>query len=51
MRLIYEARFSRRTIESLDADRARFLRYFDAYVKTAAPERALVEQWKRVIER
>jgi len=51
MRLIYEARFSRRTIESPEADRARFLRYFDAYVKTAAPDRALVEQWKRVIER
>ena len=51
MRLIYEARAAGRVIESADADRARFLKFFDAYGKSAGRERALVEGWKRAIER
>ncbi len=51
MRLIYDARAAGRVIESADADRARFLRFFDAYGKSGGRERALVEGWKRAIER
>jgi VWFA-related protein len=51
MRLIYDARAAGRVIESADADRARFLRFFDAYGNSGGRERALVEGWKRAIER
>lgn len=51
MRLIYEARVSNRSVESIAADRARFVRYFDAYLKTGGPDRALAEQWKRFVDR
>jgi hypothetical protein len=51
MRLIYDARAAGRVIESADADRARFLRFFDAYAKAGGRERALVESWKRTVDR
>ena len=51
MRLIYDARAAGRVIESADVDRARFLKFFDAYGKSGGRERTLVEGWRRVIER
>ena len=51
MRLIYEARAAGRVIDAADVDRARFLRFFEAYGKAGGRERELVEGWKRVVDR
>jgi VWFA-related protein len=51
MRVIYDARAGGRVIETADADRARFLRYADAYAKSGGRERLLVEGWRRVVDR
>jgi tetratricopeptide (TPR) repeat protein len=51
MRLIYDARAAGRLIESADADRARFLKFFDAYAKAGGRERELVAGWRRVVDR
>ncbi|HYN07440.1 MAG TPA: VWA domain-containing protein [Vicinamibacterales bacterium] len=51
MRLIYEARAAGRVIDAADVDRARFLRFFDAYTKAGGRERELVERWRRVVDR
>lgn len=51
MRLIYEARLGGRAVQNEAADRARFNRYFDGYVRIDGPERALAEEWKRLVDR
>lgn len=51
MRLIYEARSAGHAIESADADRARFNRYFAAYEKTGGSQLALATDWKRFVDR
>lgn len=51
MRLIYQAKSANRAIESNDADRARFNRYFAAYEKTGGPQLALATDWKKIIDR
>ena len=51
MRLIYEARVAGRPVESMDADRATFLRYFELYSKTPATDMPLAAEWRRFVER
>ena len=51
LRALYEARSSGRTLTSADADRALFVRYADAYAAAKGPQLALVEQWRKVIEK
>jgi tetratricopeptide (TPR) repeat protein len=51
MRLLYEARAASRPIDSVENDRAKFNRYFDAYAKTNGPQLALAKQWKAIIDR
>jgi VWFA-related protein len=51
LRALYEARSSGRTLASADADRAMFLRYADAYAAAKGAQLALVEQWRKVIEK
>jgi tetratricopeptide (TPR) repeat protein len=51
LRLLYEARAARRQIRSNDADRALFLKYAAAYEAAAGPQKAMVDQWKKVMSR
>ena len=51
LRALYEARSSGRTLTSADADRALFVRYAEAYAAAKGPQLALVEQWRKVIEK
>jgi tetratricopeptide (TPR) repeat protein len=51
MRLIYEAKSASKPIESADADRARFHKYFDAYSRANGPELAQARQWLLLIDR
>ncbi|TAK15054.1 MAG: VWA domain-containing protein [Acidobacteria bacterium] len=51
MRLLYEARSAGRPIDSVENDRAKFNRYFDAYARTNGPQLALAKQWKAIIDR
>lgn len=50
MRALYEARAAGRTIESVQADRTRFIEYADAYTAAKGPQQALVDQWRKYIE-
>ena len=50
MRALYEARTAGRVIETADADRARFVKYADAYVAAGGPQQALVDQWRKSFE-
>jgi len=51
LRALYEARAGGRSVRSPAEDRALFDRYADAYAAAGGPERALVEQWRRTIDR
>jgi pentatricopeptide repeat protein len=51
LRALYEARAAGKTITSADADRALFRKYADAYTAAKGPQQALVDQWRRYIER
>ena len=51
MRLIYEARSSNHPIESVEADRARFLRYFNVYRAMNGPDLSLAEKWRLLVDR
>lgn len=51
MRLLYEARSTNRPIDSVENDRAKFNRYFDAYAKTNGPQLELARQWKAIVDR
>ncbi len=51
MRLLYEARSANRPIDSVENDRAKFNRYFDAYARTNGPQLALARQWKAIIDK
>jgi len=50
MRALYEARMAKRVIETADADKARFVKYADAYVAAGGPQQALVDQWRKQFE-
>jgi VWFA-related protein len=51
MRALYEARRSGRTLTSAGGDRALFARYADAYAAAKGPQQALVDQWRKAIEK
>jgi tetratricopeptide repeat protein len=46
MRLLYEARILGRPLDTADADRAQFLRYFGTYEKLAHPKLEQARVWK-----
>ena len=50
MRALYETRTARRVIDTADADRARFLKYADAYAAARGPQQAVVDQWRKSFE-
>jgi VWFA-related protein len=50
MRALYEARAAGRTIETIQADKARFIKYADAYTAARGTQQALVDQWRKYIE-
>jgi VWFA-related protein len=50
MRALYEARAAGRTIETIQADKARFIKYADAYAAAKGSQQALVDQWRTFIE-
>ena len=45
LRVLYEAITTSRPLESLEADRARMLRYAEAYHRLNGPSGALVDMW------
>jgi predicted Zn-dependent protease len=45
LQVLYQAIVSSQPVESLDADRARLLKYADAYRRLNGPSAALVEAW------
>ena len=50
MRALYEARTAKRVIETPEADKARFIKYADAYAAAKGPQQALVDQWRKYVE-
>jgi tetratricopeptide (TPR) repeat protein len=50
MRALYESRAAGRTIDTIGADKARFVKYADAYAATKGPQQAMVDQWRKYIE-
>jgi VWFA-related protein len=51
LRALYEARSAGHPIATLEADRALFLRYADAYAAANGPQQALVAQWRKYVEK
>jgi tetratricopeptide (TPR) repeat protein len=51
LRAIYEARSAGRPIATVEADRALFMRYADAYTAANGPQLPLVTQWRRYVEK
>lgn len=51
LRAIYEARSAGRPIATIEADRALFVRYADAYAAAKGPHLPLVAQWRQVVEK
>jgi VWFA-related protein len=50
IRALYETRSAKRVIDTADADKARFLKYADAYAAARGPQQALVDQWRKYFE-
>jgi VWFA-related protein len=51
LRALYEARSSGRPLATAEADRAMFNRYAEAYAAAKGPQQALVDQWRKVIQK
>jgi len=51
LRAIYEARAAGRTIKSADEDKALFHTFADAYAAAKGPQQALVDQWRKYLDR
>jgi VWFA-related protein len=51
LRLLYEAKASGRPVTSAEEDRALFSRYAAAYAAASGPQRAVVDQWKKFMQR
>jgi tetratricopeptide (TPR) repeat protein len=49
LRALYEARSAGRPIATVEADRALFVRYADAYAAANGPQQAMVAQWRTYI--
>lgn len=50
LRALYETRAAGRAVETIEADKLRFIRYADAYAAAKGSQRALVDQWRKYIE-
>ena len=50
LRALYEARAAGRAVETLEADKARFTKYANAYAAARGSQQALVDQWRKYIE-
>lgn len=51
MRMIYDARSANQPIQTVDADRARFTKYYDAYSKISGVDMTQVQRWKTFVDR
>jgi tetratricopeptide (TPR) repeat protein len=51
LRLLYEAKAAGRQVKSPEEDRALFSRYAAAYAAASGPQQAVVDQWKKFMER
>lgn len=51
LRAVYDTRSAGKTIGTAEEDRLRFVRYAAAYAAAGGPQQALVEQWKKIIDR
>ena len=51
LRALHDARSGGRVIGTAETDKALFLRYADAYALAKGPEQALVDQWRKSIEK
>ncbi|HYN10486.1 MAG TPA: hypothetical protein VES67_24065 [Vicinamibacterales bacterium] len=51
MRLLYEARILGRPLDTADADRAQFLRYFSAYEKLSGAKLDTAREWRKYFDR
>jgi VWFA-related protein len=51
LQALYEAHSQGRSIKSADEDRALFARYANEYVAANGPQAALVEKWKKVMQK
>jgi VWFA-related protein len=50
LQALYETRVAKRAVETPDADRARFVRYAEAYAGARGPQQPLVDQWRKVFD-
>lgn len=51
LRAIYEARSAGRPIATVEADRALFIRYADAYKAANGPQQPLVAEWRKYVDK
>src|SRR3954469_2173084 len=51
LRALYEAKAAGRTVKSAEDDKALFRAYADAYAAARGPQLALVEQWRKYVEK
>jgi VWFA-related protein len=51
MRMIYDARSANQPIQTIDADRARFAKYYEAYSKIGGADLTQAQRWKAFVDR
>jgi hypothetical protein len=51
LRAIYEAKASGRSVKSATEDRALFAKYAAAYASAGGTQQALVEEWKKFVDK
>lgn len=51
LRALYEARSSGKALTTTSGDTSLFVRYADAYVAAKGPQQALVEQWRKFMQK
>jgi len=51
LRALYEARSAGRVLGTADSDKALFIRYANAYAVAKGPQQALVDQWRKFIDK
>jgi tetratricopeptide (TPR) repeat protein len=51
LRALYEARSAGKALTTTDGDTALFVRYADAYAAAKGPQQALVEQWRKFMQK
>lgn len=50
MRALYEARAAGRAVDTVEADKVRFIEYADAYAAARGSQQPLVDQWRKYVE-